>query len=335
MQLQLIEVAIALFAAFFLLSWIASAVVEMGATWFKKRSKDLDIVLRKMLQEESSANNPKPDLMIANTSVYKSALAAGRRKRGKEQWDKRKPSYLSAKAFADGVIEALAKTKAANDDVDALINKLPNAPLKQRLTALRAEFGDDLTAIKAGLESWFDDTMDRLEGSYKRWSQWILLFVGLAFAAGLNVSTVRIVDSLWNDATVRAAVVESAGQLSTQRCPEAEPDCVPEEQIEQSINDLKSLGLPIGWGDGWGDDAGQLWTLLGIIPTGLAVMLGAPFWFDLLGRLVALRQSKGVPPKASDDLGSATAQTRSLAAGPSRRTLTELVDATVTPTADG
>jgi hypothetical protein len=35
--------------------------------------------------------------------------------------------------------------------------------------------------------------------------------------------------------------------------------------------------------------------VVGCFITGLALTLGAPFWFDLLGRLVNLRQS-GVPP---------------------------------------
>jgi hypothetical protein len=39
--------------------------------------------------------------------------------------------------------------------------------------------------------------------------------------------------------------------------------------------------------------------VIGILATMLAIMLGAPFWFDLLSKIVRLRGS-GAPPPASD-----------------------------------
>ena len=73
------------------------------------------------------------------------------------------------------------------------------------------------------------------------------------------------------------------------------------------IKGLDSLKLPVGWSKGWSKQTGAAWTLLGILPTGLAAVMGAPFWFDLLTRLVGSRGNRGVPPKASADSGSATA----------------------------
>ena len=70
---------------------------------------------------------------------------------------------------------------------------------------------------------------------------------------------------------------------------------------------LRSLGLPIGWDDksdpkrnftGWtwkGDQGGwweQLqWHWLGWLLTALAISLGAPFWFDLLNKFIVIRSA--------------------------------------------
>jgi hypothetical protein len=166
------------------------------------------------------------------------------------------------------------------------------------------ETGGDLNSVKAGLESWFDDTMDRLSGAFKRWSQWWLVIIGIGVALLLNLSAVRIVTSLWTDAPVRAAVADAASEYIHQN-----PPSTPDEglnKIQTAINDLDSLKLPVGWGDDWDHPAGALWTVLGTGITGLAVMMGAPFWFDLLTKLVSARKARGEPQRASDDSASAT-----------------------------
>ena len=302
MQLQLIEVAIGLVAAFFSVSVMASAAVEFGSVIFKKRSKDLRIVLEKMLSTGSSNA-----IDLQGTSVWQVIQTASRRKRGiRKEDDQRTPSYLSARSFADAVIEGLTRLKASGQTIDNVVENLPDGPLKNRLAALRNEVGDDLAAVKAGLEGWFDDTMDRLQGAYKRWSQWFLLLFGLLFALLLNVSTVRIVDELWNDATLRTAVANSAATLTAEPCPTTKPSCSPEDKIDHAIDTLDGLKLPVGWSEDWSKKSGAFWTLLGILPTGLAAMLGAPFWFDLLNRLVGARGNRGMPAKANTDRGSAT-----------------------------
>ncbi len=301
MQLQALEVAIGLIAAFFTLSVLASVFVEICSTWFRKRSKDLMVVLDAMLST-GSANA----VDLKDTSIYKAMQVASRRKRGPGT-DDRSPSYISARSFADGVIEGIVKLKQTHTTVAGVITNLPAGPLKERITTLQVEFDGDLAAMKAGLEGWFDDTMDRLEGAYKRWTQWLLLLVGLLLAFGLNVSAVRIADTLWNDATLRTAVADSAVDLTDRPCPDNRTTCTPEEKIDKAVSDIDGLNLPIGWTDDWSKQSGVVMTLLGMLFTGATVMLGAPFWFDLLTRLAGARSNAGgVPPKAAFDAGSAT-----------------------------
>jgi hypothetical protein len=301
MQAQVLESVGGLLAAFALVSVVASAAVELVSTLFQKRSKDLRIAIDRM-------TDPKADgsIDIKESATWATLSAASRRKRGVGMgYDDRTPSYISARAFRDAVIEQLRRRRKDGESLHQVATRLPESHLKHKLVDLFEDAGEDLAVVRSGLEHWFDDAMDRLQGSYKRWTQWFLLLFGLAFAAALNVSTVRIVDSLWNDPTLRAAYTASIDRVASQ-CPNDQSTCSAAQMIEGAIRDARDLSLPVGWGRGWHEESGKGWTILGILPTGLAAVMGAPFWFDLLRRVVGGNGGRGVPPRADDDTGSAT-----------------------------
>jgi hypothetical protein len=70
-------------------------------------------------------------------------------------------------------------------------------------------------AFQKELEQWFNQEMDRLSGWYKRRTQLFLLLFGALLAMLLNVDAVLVTRTLWNDPTVRAAVVAQAQQAAT------------------------------------------------------------------------------------------------------------------------
>lgn len=347
MQLQVIEVALGLFAAFFLLSVVASAVVALIGGVMKKRSKDLWHVVDQMINEYSDAAVPaavtdRPGFqLIQSTSIYASMEVASRRKRGYKpgQRDDRLPAYMSARSFADATIELLANAipagQAGSQQIAAAIASLPQGPLRSRLEVLRSEATDDLVAIKAGLEGWFDDVMDRLEGAYKRWTRWLLFVVGLVLAGVLNVSALRIVDSLWNDPVLRTAVAAQVEELTATcaagdetcvppACPEDKTECTEADKIDYALNSLDGLKLPVGWGAGWSAELHWLLIMIGWLPAAAAVTMGAPFWFDLISRLTGMRGG-GVPPKARNDDGSATVEVTRQGRGTAGPALADLV----------
>jgi hypothetical protein len=97
----------------------------------------------------------------------------------------------------------------------------------------------------------------------------------------------------------------------------------PECKIAKNLQEIKKLGLPVGWvdpdddpqvdvyrrwpGDNWTGKGG--WTdqlykhLLGWLITAMAVSLGAPFWFDLLNKFIVVR-STIKPHEKSPEEGS-------------------------------
>ena len=192
-----------------------------------------------------------------------------------------------------------------------------------------------LAAGRRNVEQWFDDTMDRAGGWYKRSTQLRLGIVGLVLAVLLNVDVISLTTALWRDPTLRQSVLEQAQKYQLTSGSDQATISSPEEAA-QAIRNLNAelsqdLQLPIGWhsevyqlqtgqscvllpqrvGDVWGipsksgcilvkdaspnQNIGLFGKLLGLILMAMAVSQGAPFWFDLLSKISNQRGTGPVP----------------------------------------
>jgi hypothetical protein len=133
-------------------------------------------------------------------------------------------------------------------------------------------------------------------------------------------------NSLWRDGTMRAAIVaaaqevaqhptdaekgkrprEATGNLPGESTPEA-TSVSEEEIIDRLQREVQKLPLPLGWSRAPDDlrrvpqgFRGWLAKIVGLLLTAIAVSLGAPFWFDLLNKLVSLRAAGKPPGKTSE-----------------------------------
>jgi hypothetical protein len=285
---SVLDVAIGLVLVFFLLALASSSVVEAIAGISRVRSKYLEKGIKALVGDPS---------MIYDTSVF-GALSAGS---GARSGKSRKPSYVSARAFADAVVESITTIKSTAHTAEQVKERLPEN-LRKRLDAITNEVGTDVLAIKAKLEEWFDDSMDRVSGAFKRWSQIVLVVIALVLTIATNSSATRVAATLWNQPAVREAAVQAARNVSTDKDAATPKDI---KGTAATVNTLQSLGLPVGWKH-WDSEAGPVGTVLGWFLTALLVMLGAPFWYGLLTKLVSLRSTGPPPEKASDDPASAT-----------------------------
>ena len=114
-----------------------------------------------------------------------------------------------------------------------------------------------------------------------------------------EVGTVNQDDDVGNSADDAEEVLEDGTTLT--------PD--QRDLIAQLVEQTRALQLPLGWtlckptedpqcrwpqdAAGWGTKA------LGLVITAAAVSLGAPFWFDILSKIVRIRTT-GPPPKKQD-----------------------------------
>src|SRR6266496_4225710 len=262
---------------------------------------------------------------------------------------------------APGIAPAPPPAPAPNP-LDALRNtlqNLPNAQVRQALIALVDAAGNDVTKARQNIEDWYNSSMDRVSGWYKRRSQIIVLIIGVLITIAVNADSITIAKRLSSDRSLRESMVAAADAYAKANAvasptpspaksqtpatpsvpttspkpsalkpvpPSATPPPVscsakecegnedsPSCKLKKSQCAIEALGLPIGWdtandpksvwpglhfweGSFWGDWYLQIrMHFLGWLLTGLAVSLGAPFWFDLLNKFIVVRST--VKPK--------------------------------------
>ena len=181
-----------------------------------------------------------------------------------------------------------------------------------------------LAKARENVEKWFDSSMDRLSGVFKRYTQAMALILGIVFSSLLNVDSLSVAQYLWHEPSVRQVLVERAVAYQPT---EDQSEMNPQQTAQQFSEQFASLGLPIGWvventgGTAFYDNDCQLFPnpgqffgipvfssnicittnsratnqpniafkILGILITAGATAQGAPFWFDMLKKLVNLR----------------------------------------------
>jgi hypothetical protein len=227
------------------------------------------------------------------------------------------PSYLPSRTFvaaltdmareaetkldqvdAEEAAKARARIEQATEGLERSLAAIPNERLSQAMLALYRSTGSNAAQFQHAAERWFDDSMERVSGWYKRRVQLILFVIAIAVVCLLNADTLTAARVLWRDDATRAAVVKKAEAA-------AEGNDV---RVEEAV---RELDLPLGWELSFGDGSTELpndtmaWLgkLAGLALTIGAVMLGAPFWFDLLSKVVRVRAT-GAPPPASDAVRS-------------------------------
>ena len=229
------------------------------------------------------------------------------------------PIGVSADDESDGSARSEALQCNARDTFIALeerVDKL-GAPehvkkaLRSIFTSAKAEtdqWDKALANARTSVERWFDDSMERVSGWYRRKAQLIILGLALAVSFAMNVDTFVIANTLSRDPTLRESVV-AAAEARAQRGEDAD--------LTLLTSELDGLAVPIGWNIDPDDvdprDSPSTWLgwgvkVFGVLFTAVAVAMGAPFWFDLLNRFVNLRGGGGRPPRTSDVSPGATAQ---------------------------
>jgi hypothetical protein len=294
-----LEVAIGMALLYLLMAVFCTVTNEWIAGLLSTRATMLARGLKQMLDCQPAhvtAQNTNPVTMIEK--FYSHPLITGLMDKGKN------PSYMPARSFASVVMDLVTPQHPGSitfEQLESGINALPEGDVKRTLLALIQNANHDLDQAQKAIEGWFNDTMDRVSGWYKRRTQlWILLLAAL-ITIGLNADTVQTARKLWIEPTLRSTVVENArGQTAS---PPAGANATANAQPApggKAVSDdqLAQLGRLVGW-QAVADWSALAWLerLVGWVLTICAVSLGAPFWFDTLNRIVNIRAA-GKNPEA-------------------------------------
>lgn len=340
---EMLEVLIGIIFVFLVVSMICSTIRESIEAWFKSRAAFLERGIRELLHDPAGTGLARS--VFRHPLIYGlyagdyapcgrvRALAGGGSSKapsprpGVFTSGGTLPSYIPARTFALALMDIVTRgpnAAAANSGPQApvlsadsmrasLLNVESPEVRRALLTAIDSAQGD-LEKVRQALEAWYDGSMDRVSGWYRRSTQWALFWIGLAIALVMNVNTITIVDYLYRNDTARAALVARAETAATDTA-------FLRANYDEARRELESLALPIGWAKGWGAprqlgdptvDTGwsKAWNfglgpILGWLLTAFAATLGAPFWFDLLNKFMVIRSTvkphEKSPEEASED----------------------------------
>jgi hypothetical protein len=191
------------------------------------------------------------------------------------------PSYIDAKQFATALTELTGI--ASGLDVKSLKAKIDenvkDKQLNNVLNGIVDRAGGDINKINSDIADWFNESMERVAGAYKRKTQLWTVAIGLGLTIALNLDSVRIAQALWD----QPAVIKGIGSLTI----------TPQSTAVAALQQFQDLGLPFGWGDDafkyLSDFHHWIFAVAGWVVTAVATLFGAPFWFDALQKFVQLR----------------------------------------------
>jgi len=165
----------------------------------------------------------------------------------------------------EDVEETLDKLNFKNDQLVPLlegVNKIGDQSFQKVMETILTT-ARTLEEAEARLESWFNDGMNRATDQFKRRIQYITLAVSLTLAIILNVDTLHLARTLWEDPILRSELVAQANILVANPPIEVLPEVTPEpgtstegsiaaviesaQAIDETVQQLIELQLPIGW----------------------------------------------------------------------------------------
>jgi hypothetical protein len=189
-----LDIAIGMSFIFLLMALVCSTLNESIAGVINSRGKTLEKGIVSMLHDPA-----------LKAKFYDHPLI-----QGIQDINNRLPSYISSNKFALVLMDILTGQAAANDP-EALrkgVAELENSAAKTALTAVLQD--PQYKTDQERLEAWYEQSMNRVSGWYKRTSQ-IRVFVLAALVTLLmNADSLKMLEKLWSNPTLSAVVVEDA-----------------------------------------------------------------------------------------------------------------------------
>ena len=191
------------------------------------------------------------------------------------------PSYLPARTFARAVMDIATPLHAGCltfEQLEEGIKALPDSGARTSLLAVIQSSDRKIEGAEHAIEGWYNDGMDHVSGWYRRRTQLWTALVAAAITVAVNADTIRMAHDLWLEPMLRAGVAAAA----------------------ISGHAADAVAPILGWSGvtDWNNPSAWMARAAGWLATVVAVSLGAPFWFDMLNKIVNVRLA-GKPPEES------------------------------------
>ena len=305
--LDILDVVIGTVFIFLIASLLCSSVSEFISSLLHLRARELERGIGELIGDPKNSSKLLEavyDHGLVN-GLFKGTYAESKRAGALKRFFQigyQLPSYVPAENFALALID-LVEHPPAGVTIPANVT-----------TAVEAIGNAAVTDFEQGrrvVEGWYDSAMDRVSGWYKRRTQLMLLVIGFAVAVIANIDAIQLIQALSTNSALRQTVVaEAQAYASAPKTNEAQAADA-QQAIAKYYSDLKDLNLPLCVGCRWAtfpdpkdpnyDATKTIWqntfwtALVGYVITAFAMSFGAPFWFDMLNKLIVVRST--VKPK--------------------------------------
>ncbi|HWB27905.1 MAG TPA: hypothetical protein VG738_20675 [Chitinophagaceae bacterium] len=321
----ILDVAITLSFTYFMLSLMVSAFNEFVYSLFSKRGNMLKQAICDLLFDTGEWKTFVTDKIYASPQIKSLQKNA-------DKFPSYIPAKNFAIAVIDSMRkdnQLMDMDTIRTALLDSTNTVLP-VELKKALLPMFERAQGDLEKFQSQIETFYNTAMDRVTGWYKRETGKVIFAIALAVCAICNIDSINIVKKLWSDPNLSAKTDKIAGIAKNMKYDTAAKtfnldstitgvsssyevtqfDSATSTQKKISVNldnaagaakTLASTGIPYGWPGNGIDGTCWHWVLSllikigGWLITAFAVMLGAPFWFDLMNKFINLRGSGKKP----------------------------------------
>ena len=214
-------------------------------------------------------------------------------------------------AIQDKDSETYKKVKELIDILpSSVVDNIETMAKRAQMRAKSTEEG--ITLLRREIENSFDSSMERAGGVYKRNAKGVAIIIGITLAITTNADTFHIINRLSKDSLLREIIINQAVKVAPQESNPSDINKIDPNEI------LKEVELPIGWTSAnvqqqinvtkYRINGLPVFSVLSMIAgwlvSGIAIAMGAPFWFYLLGKVMNVRNAgkKGKQaPKNQDE----------------------------------
>ncbi len=327
----LLDVAIGLVFIFFIFSLFVSGIVELINSIFGQRARLLRIAFDKLLNTELSAAFFAHKL----TDVKRQKFWGSTKPINYLSADSFSTVLIDLMVKAAQKTDpTLATPTSTTQTLTAIRQGLQHASLrdvKELIEPILAK-SDNFKVFKAELHNWYNGYMEQVSGWYKRFAQGMIWVVSVVVTLAFNVDTIHLTNRLFNDSGLReqlvtqavkatqkgnspiltdaafmsylrdthSPVIDTAGHVNGVLSA-SDTLVVQSAYVQFAQSRIEDLQLPVSWKQirgGLDLQPGQtgVSAFLGWILTAAALSFGAPFWFELLLKLVNIRNTARRPP---------------------------------------
>jgi len=269
-----LEVAIGLTFCYGTVALIVSTLQEALAAAFSLRANTLLAGVKSMLNDPGFDGLARAVYAHPLVNPHADGSAAGER-------DLRsKPSYIEPAHFAIALVDSLWRTPGDFLQLASAIDNIPDAQVRRAMQGMVGR-ARDLQQFQDMLAGWFDNAMARMSGTYKRRQMLVSLLVALLLAILFNIDSIHLFRTLWQQPALASHLHDAPGAL------------------DPAVIDAL-MALPIGWTH-FPPVPGPEFALqvAGWMVTASTALFGAPFWFDLMQRVVRMRASGARPDETT------------------------------------